>query len=53
MSMIENVDKSYLFDNSSDENKLIAKIATNKLPLEIDPCALPNWVIDYVFKYYL
>ncbi|MNL86874.1 hypothetical protein D3C87_2157780 [compost metagenome] len=53
MPMIENVDKSYLFDNSSEEYKLIAKISKNKLSLEIDPSELPNWFIDYVLKYYI
>jgi predicted ABC-type ATPase len=53
MPMIENVDKSYLFDNSSEEYKLIAKISENKLLLEIDPSELPNWFIDYVLKYYM
>ncbi|WJS93361.1 hypothetical protein NYQ10_14805 [Flavobacterium johnsoniae] len=53
MPMIESVDKSYLFDNSSEEYKLIAKIAENKLSLEIDPSELPNWFIDYVLKYYM
>lgn len=53
MPMIENVDKSYLFDNSSEEYKLIAKISENKLSLEIDPAELPNWFIDYVLKYYI
>ncbi|MFB9076144.1 zeta toxin family protein [Flavobacterium procerum] len=53
MPMIQNVDKSYLFDNSSEEYKLIAKISENKLSLEIDPSELPNWFIDYVLKYYI
>lgn len=53
MPMIENVNKSYLFDNSSEEYKLIAKISENKLSLEIDPSELPNWFIDYVLKYYI
>lgn len=53
MPMIENVDKCYLFDNSSEEYKLIAKIAENKLSLEIDPSELPNWFIEYVLKYYI
>jgi len=53
MPMIENVDKTYLFDNSSEEYRLIAKIADNRLSLEIDPSELPNWFIDYVLKYYI
>ncbi|WP_369014935.1 zeta toxin family protein [Flavobacterium anhuiense] len=53
MPMIENADKSYLFDNSSEEYKLIAKIADDKLSLEIEPSELPNWFIDYVLKYYI
>ncbi|ABQ07477.1 zeta toxin family protein [Flavobacterium johnsoniae] len=53
LPMIENVDKCYLFDNSSEEYKLIAKISENKLSLEIGPSELPNWFIDYVLKYYI
>lgn len=53
MPMIENVNKTYLFDNSSEEYRLIAKIADNRLSLEIDPSELPNWFIDYVLKYYI
>ncbi|WP_329806540.1 zeta toxin family protein [Flavobacterium facile] len=53
IKMIENVDKCYLFDNSSEEYKLIAKITNNKLSLEIEPTELPNWFIEYVLKYYM
>lgn len=53
MPMIENVNKTYLFDNSSEEYRLIAKIADKRLSLEIDPSELPNWFIDYVLKYYI
>jgi len=53
LPMIENVDKCYLFDNSSEEYKLIAKISENKLSLEIGSSELPNWFIDYVLKYYI
>jgi predicted ABC-type ATPase len=51
--MIENVDKCYLFDNSSEEFKLVAKISDNNLKLEVEPDELPNWFIRYVLKYYL
>jgi predicted ABC-type ATPase len=53
IKMIENVDKCYLFDNSSEEYKLISKITNNKLSLEIEPTELPNWFIEYVLKYYM
>ena len=51
--MIENVDKCYLFDNSSEEFKLIAKISQNQLLLVVEPSELPNWFLEYVLKYYL
>jgi hypothetical protein len=50
--MIENIDKCYLFDNSNDGFKLIAKITQGKLVLETDPENLPNWFVEYVLKYY-
>lgn len=50
--MIEVVDKCYLFDNSGEEFKLIAKIAETKLLLEVEPSDLPNWFVEYVLKYY-
>ena len=53
MQMIENVDKCYLFDNSSEEFKLIAKITQNQLLIEVEPTDLPNWFIEYVLKYYI
>lgn len=53
IEMIENVDKCFLFDNSSEEFSLIAKITNNKLLLEVEATELPNWFIDYVLKYYL
>jgi predicted ABC-type ATPase len=53
IEMIEIIDKCYLFDNSGEEFKLIAKISRSKLSLEINPDELPNWFIDYVLKYYL
>jgi len=52
MSAIESTDKCYLFDNSQDKFRLIAKIVENKLRLEIEPEFLPNWFINYVLKYY-
>ena len=53
IQMIENVDKCYLFDNSSAEFKLIAKITQNQLIIEAEPNDLPNWFIEYVLKYYI
>jgi len=53
LPMIENVDKCYLFDNSSEEYKLIAKISENKLSLvncrlELD-CGISNHYLILVF----
>lgn len=45
--------KCYLFDNSSEEYKLIAKMEQNQLLLEVEPNELPNWFIKYVLKYYM
>jgi len=53
IEMIENVDKCYLFDNSGQEFKLIAKITNNQLLIEAEPIDLPNWFIEYVLKYYI
>lgn len=53
LKMIENVDKCYLFDNSSEEFKLIAKVTQNQLSIETEPTDLPNWFIEYVLKYYI
>jgi len=50
--MINNVDKCYLFDNSTVEFKLIAKIIQNQLLLNTDRNELPNWFTEYVLKYY-
>ena len=52
IKMIEIIDKCYLFDNSSEEFNLIAKISDGKLSLEVEPNELPNWFLDYVIKYY-
>lgn len=53
IQMIENVDKCYLFDNSSAEFRLMAKITQNQLVMEVEPYDLPNWFIEYVLKYYM
>lgn len=53
MTMIDEVEKCYLFDNSTEEYKLIAKIIQKKLILLEDPENLPNWFIKYVLKYYV
>lgn len=52
-SAIEKSDKVYLFDNSAEEFRLIAKIKSGKLTLETDPKELPIWFINYVLPYYL
>ncbi len=52
MQAIENTDKCYLFDNSQDKFRLIAKTVEGKLRIEIEPEFLPNWFINYVLKYY-
>ncbi len=52
IEMIEIVDKCYLFDNSSEKFKLIAKIVQNQLLLEVEQTELPNWFNKYVLKYY-
>jgi len=52
IQMIEESDKCYLFDNSNDEFKLIAKIFNNQLLLLVNPEELPNWFIEYVLKYF-
>ncbi|MBL7706377.1 MAG: hypothetical protein JNM21_12610 [Taibaiella sp.] len=52
ISMIENIDKCYLFDNSGAAFKLIAKISGKGLQLEVGPEDFPNWFIEYVLKYY-
>ena len=53
ISAIEQADKCYLFDNSGQDFKLIAKINGDAMSLEIDPEKLPNWFLEYVLKYYL
>lgn len=53
INMIEIVDKCYLFDNSSDEFKLISKITQGRLSIEVEPDELPNWFVNYVLKFYL
>lgn len=52
IQMIEIIDKCYLFDNSSEEFKLIAIMSQNQLSIEVEPSELPNWFVDYVLKYY-
>lgn len=52
IQMIEIIDKCYLFDNSSEEFKLIARMSQNQLSIEVEPSELPNWFVDYVLKYY-
>jgi predicted ABC-type ATPase len=53
ISAIENTDKCYLFDNSEDKFRLVAKVVEGKLRIEIEPEFLPNWFINYVLKYYI
>lgn len=53
ITAIEAADKCYLFDNSGQEFRLIAKITQQEMSLEVDPEKLPNWFLEYVLKYYL
>lgn len=53
ISAIEQSDKCYLFDNSGQDFKLIAKVNGENLTLETEPEKLPNWFLEYVLKYYL
>ncbi len=53
ISAIEESDKCYLFDNSGQEFRLIAKINDKGLLLEAEPDKLPNWFLEHVLKYYL
>lgn len=53
IQMIENIDKCFLFDNSSEQFNLIAKIEEKHLSLKVEPTELPNWFIEYVLKYYI
>jgi predicted ABC-type ATPase len=52
ISMIENVDKCYLYDNSDTHFKLIAKIYGGILTLKVEPHELPNWFLEHVLPYY-
>lgn len=52
ISMVENIDKCYFFDNSN-EFKLLAKISERGLELLVNPEELPNWFNDYVLIYYI
>lgn len=49
---IEACDKCYLFDNSQEEFRLIAKVIDGGLNLEVDSENLPNWFVNYVLSYY-
>lgn len=50
---IELCNKCYLFDNSEDRFRLIAKINNDKLKILTEPKDLPNWFVDYVLNYYM
>lgn len=52
IEMIEVSDKCYLFDNSGQELKLLAKIINDQLELMIDTEQCPNWFNKFVLKYY-
>lgn len=52
ISAIEQADKCYLFDNSGQDFRLIAKINQDTMSLEVEPEKLPNWFLEYVLKYY-
>lgn len=54
ISAIEQSDKCYLFDNSGDEFRLIAKVNNEgNLSVEVEPNKLPNWFLENVLKHYL
>jgi predicted ABC-type ATPase len=53
IQVLDLIDKCYFFDNSGTEYKLIAKISSGKLMLEVDSGELPNWFIQSVLRYYL
>ena len=53
ISAIEQSDKCYLFDNSGQDFKMIAKVNGDAMSLETEPEKLPNWFIENVLKYYL
>lgn len=53
ISAIEESDNCYLFDNSGQEFRLIAKINDQGMLLEVEPDKLPNWFLEHVLKYYL
>jgi predicted ABC-type ATPase len=52
IAMIREVDKCYLFDNSGQQFRLIAKANEDKMSLEVDPEDLPNWFVEYVLGYF-
>lgn len=52
-SAIQEADKCYLFDNSGQEFRLIAKVSNEGISLEVEPDTLPNWFLEHVLKYYL
>jgi len=52
MPAIEVSDKTYLFDNSSDELMLIGEIFEQKLTLKVESKCFPNWFIEFVLKHY-
>lgn len=53
IAMIREVDKCYLFDNSGEEFRLIAKINADNMLLEVDPEDLPNWFVEYVLVHFV
>lgn len=53
ISAVQECDKCYLFDNSGQEFRLIAKINNDSMSLEVEPDKLPNWFLENVLKYYL
>jgi len=49
---IEVTDKCYLFDNSREEFRLIARTENGILYVEEESDKLPKWFLTYVLKYY-
>ncbi|WP_447643043.1 MULTISPECIES: zeta toxin family protein [Chitinophagaceae] len=53
IAMIETVDKTYLFDNSGESLRWLARVQNNDISLLAEPETLPNWLINYVLKYFI
>lgn len=47
---IKVADRAYLFDNSSDQQRLIAEVSNGELELKVDEP--PSWFMEYVLPHY-